>query len=148
SETHKVGPEGVVFSIEPLPITGLEFEWFLDREKLPEASQPEVKLFSNDVTVAAQELVLVVSFPTPFIRKEKIEASFTWTVQSTGEEVPTATPSPTQTPAITEPTATPDYDFNDDTRIDAIDALTLIPTIRSEFLDDSALFDFSLQWEK
>jgi hypothetical protein len=173
SEPHKVGPEGIVFSIDPLPIMGLEFEWFLDGVPLPDASGPEAKLFSSDVTETPQELMLVVSFPTPFIRQEMIEASFTWTVQSTGEEpistatrtpsptstpeaatpspTPTpeaATPSPTHTPETANPSETPDYDFNDDTFIDGIDTLTLIPMIRAGVFDNTALFDFSLQWEK
>ncbi|MCA9434514.1 MAG: hypothetical protein H6751_01370 [Candidatus Omnitrophica bacterium] len=104
---HKIEPPGMNFGVVPLPIEGFEYEWSLGGQVLEEAVKPELQITQGDVTPDAQELKLVVSYPSPHVRQEVIEKTFVWYVQDSGADTFTPTPTRTHTPTFTlSPTQT------------------------------------------
>lgn len=75
------------FSVEPLDIPGIEYQWYLDAISIPGETNPVIHLSGNGIEPHQGLLELVATFSTPLVRAQVIQSHCSWNVNFTG--VPT-----------------------------------------------------------
>jgi hypothetical protein len=78
---QSVGQAGATLGVDPVPLSGLTYEWKLDGLVIPGADGPEWTVLLSDMTDSVQALSLKVYFDTPRIRLDTIVETYSWTIR-------------------------------------------------------------------
>ena len=81
SSVVDVDETGVTFSVTPIPLTGITFEWLLAGAALEGETGPSLLLTADQMTADSQSLEVVIAYETPFVRRQTIADSYSWSVR-------------------------------------------------------------------
>ena len=82
ANTILVGPNGIDFTVAPLPWLGMKFEWDISGFAISCAEGSSINLTSSALPYPTSELNVRVSYPTNRVRKDTIFENFSWTIIS------------------------------------------------------------------
>ena len=79
--TQTIPWNGAVFSVYPLDVSPLTYEWKLGGNILSSEVGPNLAIHPEDITSETEELRLTIRHPTPFIRKREIFRIYSWILE-------------------------------------------------------------------
>ncbi|MEW5794774.1 MAG: M64 family metallopeptidase [Candidatus Zixiibacteriota bacterium] len=71
---------GTLFAVTPIPLSDLEYEWFLDGVPIPAGVGPSLSLTPDMMAEHNQTLQLNIVLNTPLVRKTTVTRSYLWPV--------------------------------------------------------------------
>jgi hypothetical protein len=87
STTQYVGARGITFTISPLPITPITYEWQLNGNLISIATTRSLTLTNSDLTTGTNTLQVKIMHPTTLIRTTSVYDTYSWTLVPVPTEV-------------------------------------------------------------
>lgn len=78
STTVSVGAAGIDFTVSPIPISPLTYEWRLNGTLIATATTKSIFLTNSDLTTGANTLEVKIMHPTSLIRTTSVYDTYTW----------------------------------------------------------------------
>jgi len=85
STTQYVDASGVTFSVTPVPISPITYEWRINENPIPGATSSSITLTSSDIPLGSSILKINIAHPTPLIRSTTIDETYSWNLESTSD---------------------------------------------------------------
>jgi hypothetical protein len=80
STTVSVGAAGINFTISPIPISPITYEWRLNSNLMSNATTKNLTLTNSDLTTGTNTLQVKIMHPTSLIRTTSVYDAYTWSL--------------------------------------------------------------------
>ena len=73
-----------LFSVSPISMEGITFEWFIDGVSIPNKTSPNLTISTSQLIAPSQQVSVEVRFISPMMRSDAPVDTFSWSVENNG----------------------------------------------------------------